>query len=308
MNCINAKCKTTVWVLSLEHIAVCNKSQFQKYISCSWIPQTFGLSSWLSSYQHPERHCMVSLRYTLPLPLNLILAIENGFEFLNSPLCSNNTTPCPPLFEANIVVVQDGVLVVVMAQCWPCHRHNRLRPMFALNRAQGFDCLSLATGWVSRSIVHVQNSTTELGCTTVWGDRVRPCWRRTELPSVTNKMKLALNSWRRVKDLNISEEEPVPEPGRDERSGCAKGNLSYSCMGWDTAELRENGRGAGYVWKQNGYGKVGWVYVCVCVYGYALAEMEMFWMCLEVGSLQNLCEQEREGKLCVCVRAWARLR
>ena len=89
---------------------------------------------------------MVSPRYTPPLPLNLILAIENGFEFLNSPLCSNNTTPYPPLFEANIVVVQDGVLVVVMAHNWPCHRHNRLRPMFALNMAQGFDCLSLATG------------------------------------------------------------------------------------------------------------------------------------------------------------------
>jgi hypothetical protein len=40
---------------------------------------------------------------------------------------------------------------------------------------------------------------------------------------------------------------------------------------------------------------------CMCVYGYARAEMEVFWMCLEEGSLQNLCEQEREEKLCVCV-------
>ena len=61
------------------------------------------------------------------------------------------------------------------------------------------------------------------------------------------------------------EEEPDPEPARDKRSGCAKGNLSYSCMEWDTAELRENERGVGDVWKQNGYGKVGWVYVCACV-------------------------------------------
>jgi hypothetical protein len=48
---------------------------------------------------------------------------------------------------------------------------------------------------------------------------------------------------------------------------------------------------------------VGWVYVYVCVYGYAREEMEVFWMCLEEGYLQNLCEQEREDKLCACVRA-----
>jgi hypothetical protein len=49
-------------------------------------------------------------------------------------------------------------------------------------------------------------------------------------------------------------------------------------------------------------------YMCVCVYGYVRAEMEAFCMCLEEGSLQNLCEQEREEKLCVCVCVCACMR
>jgi len=141
------------------------------------------------------------------------------------------------------------------------------------------------------------------------------------LPAVTNKMKLALNTRRLVKDLNLSEEEPDPEPGRYERSGCAKGNLSYRWMGWDGIQPNCVKMEEALDLYGNRTDTERWVghvcaWVCVCT-GMRVRK----WRCSECVWKRDLSKiyvnkKEKGNCVCVCVcvcgcgcgRACARLR